>query len=118
MLSSFVNPLRCSLFQQAFMMMNMMDLIRIRPGCDPNRNFRQSGFFVRIMSTQGMDSNPTPEGVHQDGAEFTMTCLFKSLNIDFDDGAAKSTLVNLSQPFGTQFDQVDKRNIIDQVQHR
>ena len=100
------------------MVMNMMDFIQIRPGCDPNRNSRQSGFFIRVMSAQGIDSNPTPEGVHQDGCEFTMTTLFNSLNIDFDAGAAKSTLVNLSQPIGTKFDQVDRRNIIDQVQHR
>ena len=103
---------------QAFILKNMMTVIKTKPGCDPNRNILQSGFFLRVMSAQGINSNPTPEGVHQDGCELTMTTLFKSSNVDFEAGAATSTLVTLDQPIGSTFDQVEEENIIDKVQHR
>ena len=47
-----------------------------------------------------------------------MTTLFKSSNVDFEAGAATSTLVTLDQPIGSTFDQVEEENIIDKVQHR
>ena len=47
-----------------------------------------------------------------------MTTLFKSLNIDFEKGAVKSTLLSLSQEVGTPYNEVESMNIIDVVQHK
>jgi len=103
---------------KAYMISNAKDLVPLKPGCDDSRNWRQSGNFARVTSAPGVFSNPTPEGVHQDGTEFTMTTLFKSLNIDFEKGAVKSTLLSLSQERGTPYNEVESKNIIDVVQHK
>jgi len=103
---------------KAYMISNTKDLVHLKPGCDDSRNWRQSGNFARVSSAPGVFSNPTPEGVHQDGCEFTMTTLFKSLNIDFEKGAVKSTLLSLSQEIGTKYNEVESKNIIDVVQHK
>ena len=47
-----------------------------------------------------------------------MTTLFKLLNIDFDKGAVKTTLLSLSQEIGTEYNKVDSKNIIHEVQHK
>ena len=100
------------------MISNTKDLVQLKPGCDDSRNWRQSGNFARVSSAPGVFSNPTPEGVHQDGCEFSMTTLFKSLNIDFDKGAVKSTLLSLSQEIGTKYNKIESKNIIHVVQHK
>ena len=71
-----------------------------------------------LVSTPKVLGEPTNEGVHQDGAEFTMTVFLKSQNVDFDGGAGLVSLVNLNEAFGTKYDQVDPKNIIKTVQPR
>ena len=100
------------------MISNAKDLVQLKPGCDDSRNWRQSGNFARVSSAPGVFSNPTPEGVHQDGCEFSMTTLFKSLNIDFDKGAVKSTLLSQSKEIGTKYNKIESKNIIHVVQHK
>ena len=100
------------------MISNAKDLVQLKPGCDDSRNWRQSGNFARVSSAPGVFSKPTPEGVHQDGCEFSMTTLFKSLNIDFDKGAVKSTLLSQSKEIGTKYNKIESKNIIHVVQHK
>ena len=86
-----------------------------REGLDPNRIFNQMGFSLRIMSTPTTTGNPTTEGVHQDGGDFSMTVLMKSKNVDYDCGAGKLSIMNLQVPFGVQYKDIDPNDVIDEV---
>jgi len=103
---------------KAFVIYGTMDSVQPRNGCDPNRNWNQVGFFLRVMSTPNIVGDPTSEGVHQDGVEYSMSTLFKSQNMDWDRGSAVSSLVNLDQEFGTAYDELNFKNIVDAAQHR
>ena len=95
----------------------MYDNLRLptRQGLDPNRIFNQMGFSMRVMSTPNITGNPTTEGVHQDGSDFSMTVLMKSKNVDYDGGAGRLAIVNVSVPFGTQYQDVNPMDVIDEV---
>ena len=74
--------------------------------------------LISIVSTPKILGDPTSEGVHQDGGDFTMTVLLKSQNVDFDGGSGLVSLVNLNEPFGTKHDEKDPKNIIETLQPR
>ena len=95
-----------------------MDLVDPRPGNDPNRNFNCTGNFHRIITTPNIVGTSTPEGVHQDGAEYTMTTFLKSHNVDFDGGSAVVSLLNLESELGAQSDEIDPNTVIASTQHR
>ena len=86
-----------------------------REGLDPNRIFNQMGFALRVMSTPNTTGNPTTEGVHQDGGDFSMTVLMKSKNVDYPGGAGKLYIMNLEVPFGVQYEDIDQKDVIDEV---
>ena len=60
----------------------------------------------------------TFSGVHQDGQNYVMTVLMKSRNVDWNNGSATSTIINLNETFGKPGSEVHPKNIIDTVQHR
>jgi len=103
---------------KAFMMKGNLDISQPRQGCDSERNFSNTGNFHRVFSLPNMTGNPTLEGVHQDGTEFIMTTFIKSQNIDFDSGAASTFLVTNDQPLGTQYYELDQKNLIQTIQMR
>ena len=74
--------------------------------------------LISIVSTPKILGDPTSEGVHQDGGDFTMTVLLKSQNVDFDGGSGLVSLVNLNEPFGTKHDEKDPKNVIETLQPR
>jgi len=103
---------------KAFLIYGTMDLISPRPGNDPTRNYNCTGNFHRIITTPNIIGTSTPEGVHQDGAEYTMTTFLKSHNVDFDGGSAVVSLLNLNSQLGVDWDQFDPKTVIAETQHR
>ena len=71
-----------------------------------------------LVTTPKILGDPTSEGVHQDGGDFTMTVLLKSQNVNFDGGAGLVSIVNLNESFGTQYDQMNPENVITNLQPR
>ena len=58
------------------------------------------------------------EGVHQDGQEFVMTTLLKTRNIDWKAGSCKTRVLRLEEPLNTHHNNVNPKNIIQDIQHR
>jgi hypothetical protein len=103
---------------KAFLIYGNMDVVPPRPGTDPNRNINVTTNFHRIITTPTITGTSTPEGVHHDGSEYTMTTYLKSHNVDFEGGSAVVSLLNLEQPLGVDAQEVDPKNIIKSIQHR
>jgi len=87
-----------------------------RSGCDPERNWNQAGFFLRVKTTDDLLGEPASEGVHLDGVEFTMTTLFNSRNMA--EGSAQSSLYSLNQEPGVQAKDADPSTNFATVEHR
>lgn len=102
---------------QVFFMNGNLDLPTLRPGCDPKRNFNMFGSFHRVITLPNLTGNPTTEGVHQDGVEFISITFLKSQNVDFVSAKSATTkIVSNDQPFGTQFQNVNEKNVLKTYQ--
>ena len=88
-------------------MSGLKDVVEPREGFDKNKSFVNLPFFTRIINTPNLLGSPTSEGTHQDGVEFVMTTILKSSNVNFEGGAARTSLVKLEEPTGVPFDKVN-----------
>lgn len=98
---------------KAFMMYGVSSLPR--RGCDPDRNWNMCGFFLRTETTPQILGEPAAEGVHMDGVEFTMTTLFKAVNMRAD--SAVTQAYSLDQELGVQRDEANPDTILGTFQH-